>query len=333
MKQNDKLITNFISKLKIYTFICLVVCIGSIIIWAFQAEISSSLAVTGNLQLVNPAVIVKSSEKNEVSKIHIANAQSVLRGEVLVTLNSKKEYSQLRNLTNEFNYWLALSKEVLPRNNVNLTGTFLPLTLEDGSTPVDVSGIAEKILKDNSGESEMLKMKFQIFQKITSLKAAINDINEVINSKIIKAPVDGIISDFGVNADLKQVNYGQELFKVLPSKNKLKLKLNVKAQDRSKLSLGQVSRVVFSTISSRDTPTLTAIIDEIAPLARFDSLAGEYYYPVELELSDIEGFEKKWQVKLVEGMKAEVYLNLSKTTPASYLLKSIQQSLARAWNE
>ncbi|MFT6194057.1 MAG: hypothetical protein ACJASU_000956 [Cognaticolwellia sp.] len=50
---------------------------------------------------------------------------------------------------------------------------------------------------------------------------------------------------------------------------------------------------------------------------------GEYYYLVELELSDIEGFEQEWQVKLVQGIKAEVYLNVSKTTPSSYLLKSI----------
>jgi hypothetical protein len=168
---------------------------------------------------------------------------------------------------------------------------------------------------------------------MTSLTTAINDINEVIITKVIKAPLDGVIYDLAAATDLEQVIYGQELFKIIPIKNKLKLKLNVKAQDLGKLSLGQESRVVFSTISSRDTPTLTAKIDEMSPLARFDNLVGEYYYPVELELNDIEGFEKEWHVKLVQGMSSEVYLNISKTTPSSYLLTSIQQSLARAWNE
>jgi multidrug efflux pump subunit AcrA (membrane-fusion protein) len=331
--QNDKLITNFISKLKAYTFFCVVVCIGSIVIWALKAEISSSLVVIGNLQLETPPIIVKSPAKSTVSQIHIINTQHVLRGEALITLNSGKEHSQLLNLTNEYNHWLALHKEVSPEIDVKATEPFPPQTLVSNSIPIDVSDLAKKIRKNNNSLSEMSKIKLRIIQKMTFLTTAINDINEVIISKVIKAPLDGVIYDLATATDLEQVIYGQELFKIIPIKNKLILKLNVKAQDRGKLSLGQESRVVFSTISSRDTPTLTAKIDEISPLARLDNLVGEYYYPVELELSDIEGFEQEWQVKLVQGMKAEVYLNISKTTPSSYLLKSIQQSLAKAWSE
>jgi multidrug efflux pump subunit AcrA (membrane-fusion protein) len=333
MMENNPLITSFMTKLKVVAFICLALCLGSIALWSVTAEISSAVVTNGSLQLVTPALSVKSPANGELNTVEVSNGQQVNKGDLLMVLNSDKETARLTELTSEYWHWLALKNDVFTEQELIATAPrpqTLPVKDNQG---VDISSVTDKIRREQTTPEDMAQVKYRILQKLTALKKAIIEVTNTIEAKNIKAPLTGIIYDLAEKYNSQQLSYGQELLKILPEDNHLHLKLNIKAQDRSKLTLGQASRVVFSTISSRDSPSLTGTITEIAPAALINQLTGEYLYPVKLSLVDVEVFEKKWQVELVEGMNAEVYLNVSKTTPASYLLKSIKQSLSRAWNE
>jgi multidrug resistance efflux pump len=265
------------------------------------AEISSSVIVNGHITRSKPLLTVTSPFSSEVQQKHTVDHAQVQVGDPLLTLDTSIEKSKLDKLEGSINRLILEKNQLL------------------------------EYLKHDETNGVFRSELFRIDARIDRAKEISDVISTSMSAKTISASVEGtvlVLADIEENTFLRK---GTPLFAIVERDNKFLLRTYIPPQVLSKLVIGNKTRNVFSSLSTKDTPSIDGVISRINPIALFDELSGGYSYAIDIELDNLSDFETKWGSKIVEGLSAEVYLNVIETTPASYFLSNIKQSFANAW--
>jgi HlyD family secretion protein len=128
---------------------------------------------------------------------------------------------------------------------------------------------------------------------------------------------------------------GETVMQIVPAADKLVIDAKVAPQDIDQVAVGAPAHVRIMAGNQRTTPDLNATVMLVsADLAKDPPGAQPTapYYQVRLYLPP-EEVRKLGDLKLVPGMPAEAYIQTYARTPLAYLMKPLQDQLARTFRE
>lgn len=149
----------------------------------------------------------------------------------------------------------------------------------------------------------------------------------------IRAPQSGIVHQLAVHTVGGVINPAEPIMLIVPKGDDLMVEARVAPQDIDQVLAGaQAAFVRFSAFDHRTTPELLGRVKTVAADLAKDSVTGEAFYLVRLTISEDE-LRKLEGKNLVPGMPADVYIRTQDRTVLSYLIKPVQDQIARAFRE
>jgi HlyD family secretion protein len=146
----------------------------------------------------------------------------------------------------------------------------------------------------------------------------------------IQAPHDGIVHELAVHTVGGVIAAGDTLMWIVPGDEMLSVEVNVAAQDRDQLHLGQDALMRMSAFNQRTTPEIYGEVSVIAADLVEDQRTGLQYYPVRLRIPEEER-ERLGENILAPGMPVETFIQTGQRTILSYLVKPLSDYLTRAF--
>jgi HlyD family secretion protein len=148
----------------------------------------------------------------------------------------------------------------------------------------------------------------------------------------IRAPQSGIVHQLAVHTVGGVINAGEAVLLIVPKGDKLVVEAKIAPQDIDQVLQSRTALVRFAAFNQRTTPEVTGLIRSIAADLIQDVRSGESFYTARIEIPDAE-LLRLADRKLVPGMPAEVHVRTQDRTALSYLLKPLEDQIARAFKE
>ena len=149
----------------------------------------------------------------------------------------------------------------------------------------------------------------------------------------IRSPQSGTVHQLAVHTVGGVVTTSEPIMLIVPSSEKLVLEVRVAPQDIEQVHAGQPALVRLTAFNQRTTPEIRGTVQRVAADITRDAQTGQSYFVArvalqEADLAGIGGVEK-----LVPGMPADVQIRTRDRTVLSYLLKPLEDQLAKAFRE
>jgi HlyD family secretion protein len=148
----------------------------------------------------------------------------------------------------------------------------------------------------------------------------------------LRAPQSGTVHQLAVHTVGGVINGGEPVLFIVPDSDKLVVEAKIAPHDIDQVLESRTAMLRFAAFNQRTTPELVGTIRSIAADLTQDARSGESYYTARIELPEAESAKLEGR-KLVPGMPAEVHIKTHDRTALSFLMKPLQDQLARAFRE
>ena len=129
---------------------------------------------------------------------------------------------------------------------------------------------------------------------------------------------------------------GETIMQIVPRADELVVEVRVAPQDIDQVTLGAQANVRIMAGNQRTTPDVTGVLTRIsADLTREPSNGGQQappYYTVRIALPADQVARLK-EIRLLPGMPAEAFIRTVDRTPLQYLLRPLEEQIARTFRE
>ena len=148
----------------------------------------------------------------------------------------------------------------------------------------------------------------------------------------IRAPLDGVVHQLAVHTVGGVVSPSEPLMLIVPVQDELTVEAKIPPQDIDQLRVGQHATLRFATFNQRTTPEIGGVVTRISADTTQDQKSGLTYYVVRLTMPTAE-VDRLGELKLIPGMPLEVFIQTGQRTVMSYLVKPLQDQIAKAFRE
>ncbi|WP_230530126.1 HlyD family type I secretion periplasmic adaptor subunit [Microvirga roseola] len=199
-------------------------------------------------------------------------------------------------------------------------------------------------------ESRIAETSFQIIQVDEQMRAeALQELRE-IQGKIaeyterkvaaedqlkridIRSPSSGYVHQLAVHTVGGVISPAEPVMFIVPSNEELDLEARVLPNDIDQVKIGQEAHVRVHASHARSIPELKGSVSRISADISRDQQTGTPFYTIRVSLPKKE-IEKLGKLKLIAGMQAEVFVQVNERTPFEYLIKPLEEQVARAFRE
>jgi HlyD family secretion protein len=148
----------------------------------------------------------------------------------------------------------------------------------------------------------------------------------------LRAPQSGIVHQLSVHTVGGVIEAGEQIMTIVPQGEQLVVEAKVAPRDIDQVRVDHIVNIRFPAFDMRTTPEFEGRVSRIsADLTRDDASAPSYY--VARIVLNQEKLRSTQGLKLVPGMPAEVQIATADRTAMSYLMKPIEDQVARAFKE
>ncbi len=185
---------------------------------------------------------------------------------------------------------------------------------------------------DQTMQSEAGKELREIEARIAELverRAAAEDILRRID---LKAPRAGVIHELTVHTVGGVIGPGETVMMIVPDEETLAFEVKVAPTDIDQITLGQVSTLRFPAFSRDTTPEISGHVSWVAADLTREPQTGISYFLARIAIGN-DQMTLLRNVKLVPGMPVEAFIETSKRTALSFLMKPLTDQVARAFRE
>lgn len=119
---------------------------------------------------------------------------------------------------------------------------------------------------------------------------------------------------------------------IVPVADNLRIEARIRPQDIDQIRAGQPAIARLSAFNQRVTPELNGTVTEISPDLTEDPKTGMSYYTAWMQIEPAE-LERGGNLRIVPGMPAEAFIQTTPRTVLSYLVKPLQDQIAKAFRE
>jgi HlyD family secretion protein len=148
----------------------------------------------------------------------------------------------------------------------------------------------------------------------------------------IRAPQDGLVHQMTVHTVGGVVTPAEPIMLIVPQTDELVVEAHVMPADIDQVRVGQRVQLRFTAFHQATTPELTASVSRVAADLTREPQTGVAYYIARITLPPAE-LAKLGGKALIPGMPVEAYIQTGDRTALSYLLKPLENQIARAFRE
>jgi HlyD family secretion protein len=229
----------------------------------------------------------------------------------------------------------------------------------------DISTFELDILKTNESISEneaavieqKNKYMSDVLEKLRDTQVTLSKIREsyynakdALDKTVVRSPIKGIINDLNVYTIGAVVQSGGAVAEVTPENESLIVEARIDPKEIASITTGLKAKIKFSAFKSRTSPSFSGTVVFLSP-DTVDKGAGGgqmrggkqggmmggggpvYIAKIELDMKEFEYYAKKYDLKLIPGMQAEVQIIRGTRTLLRYLLDPIIDQMFRSFTE
>lgn len=207
----------------------------------------------------------------------------------------------------------------LAAKTAELRGKDSQQRLETFATPLEFrEASAEKLNQSKQQSAKLIEYRNALLARLSKLE--------------VKAPVSGMIFDSQLLGPRSVVEAAKPIMYVVPSDAPKLAIVRVEANDIEQVHVGQAAGLRFTTFNQRSTPIVDGHVSAISADAFRDEKTQGYYYFVDIRLIDGE-LKKLGAVQLIPGMPVEAFIRTSERSPASYIVKPVEDFFTKAFRD
>ena len=148
----------------------------------------------------------------------------------------------------------------------------------------------------------------------------------------VKAPVSGVIFDSQLLGPRSVVEAAKPVMYVVPNNAPHLAIVRIEANDIEQVHVGQAAGLRFTTFNQRSTPIIDGRVSAISADVFRDEKTQTFYYFADIALIDGQ-LKKLGGVKLIPGMPVEAFIRTDERSPASYVIKPIEDFFTKAFRD
>jgi membrane fusion protein, type I secretion system len=180
--------------------------------------------------------------------------------------------------------------------------------------------------------TEVLKDLRDVEGKIAELKERFIAAEDQLKRVEIRAPQAGVVHQLAVHTIGGVINNGETIMHIVPATDALVIEAKVAPPDIDQVALGAPVAVRIMAGNQRTTPELTGRVSRVSADLMREPQTNQTYYLIRATL-DEEQVLRLGDLKLQPGMPAETFIQTYERTPLQFLLKPLQEQVARAFRE
>jgi HlyD family secretion protein len=221
----------------------------------------------------------------------------------------------------------------LQRARANLLGQSGELTASVATARGRISEIELQILQlDKDFQTSVLNDLREAEAKIAELRERQTAAEDQLRRIDIRAPQDGIVHELAVHTVGGVIGAGETIMQIVPRADALVIEAQVAPQDVDQIAVGGKVGIRVMAGNRRTTPVLDATVIRVSPDLLHEAQTGRPYFLVRMKFSpDTAG--GLGELKLLPGMQVEAYVATEERTPLDYLMKPLQEQIARTFRE
>ncbi len=221
----------------------------------------------------------------------------------------------------------------LERNRSELEGRIGGLLASVGEAKTSIVGAKQRQLRLQTERAETAVTALNdVRRQIADTQEQIANAEAIMSRVVVRAPSDGVVVNLSKNTPGSVVRPGEDLVVLLPTGGELIVEARLSPQDVDVVTVGQSANLRFSTLNTRITPEVPAIVSYVSADRLVDPSNNEPYYTARLKISDKlpEGLTTE---QIFPGMPVETYIETGDRTFLEYLTKPLTDSFERAFKE
>ena len=148
----------------------------------------------------------------------------------------------------------------------------------------------------------------------------------------VRSPVSGMIFDSQLQGPRSVVEAAKPLMYVVPSNAPHLAIVRVEANDIEEVHVGQPVGLRFAAFNQRTTPIIDGRVSAISADVFRDEKTQTFYYFADIQLIDGQ-LKKLGGVKLMPGMPVEAFIRTDQRSPATYVIKPIEDFFTKAFRD
>jgi HlyD family secretion protein len=153
----------------------------------------------------------------------------------------------------------------------------------------------------------------------------------------IRSPMSGFVHQSAIHTVGGVISPSEPMMLIVPDNDTLVVEAKVAPQDIDHVRTGQVAFIRFPAFNQRTTPEIEGRVTRVSADVRKEGdgpngQAGPSFYVARVTIPE-DGLSKLKNFNLLPGMPAEVHFQTASRTAISYLIKPLQDQVARAFKE
>lgn len=213
----------------------------------------------------------------------------------------------------------------------------------DGEEGQHISDIARSKGRITETELQIISLTQNLKREVaTELREVQGKIGELSERKVaaedqlrrvdILSPQDGVIHQMMVHTVGGVITPAEPVMLIVPQSDEMVVEARVSPQDIDQVQVGQKVQLRFSAFHQATTPELTASVSRVAADLTREQQTGVTYYVARIVLPPAE-LAKLGGKPLIPGMPVEAYIQTGDRTALSYIIKPLENQIARAFRE
>jgi HlyD family secretion protein len=221
----------------------------------------------------------------------------------------------------------------LERDAARLEGERGALQSSIAQSKGKISETALQILQiDQQIKTEVAKDLGEVRAKTTELGERKIAAEDQLMRIEIRAPQDGIVHQLAIHTVGGVISQGEPIMLIVPDHDTLLVEARIPPSEIDQVHLGARAMLRFTSFNQRTTPQIEGELVRMSADISQDQKTGQSYYTVRIAFTGAE-IRRLGEVKLVPGMPVECFIQTEQRTVLSYLLKPVDDQVARAFRE
>jgi HlyD family secretion protein len=307
-------------------------------------DTSATMAVAGEEKLFESRRTARTGQRAQLHE-RIAQLNEEIRG---VTAQLAAKESELDLIEKELvgvaelyhKKLVSISRYTqLQRDQTRLQGERGQLIADIARARGKISETELQIIQiDQDFRTDVLKDLREAQGKIAELKERRTAAEDQLKRVDLRAPQAGVVHQLAMHTVGGVIGNGETIMQIVPRADELVAEAKVAPNDIDQVATGAKAVVRIMAGNQRTQPEIKGVLTRVSadlarePQQQNSSQPPPAYYTVRVALPAAEVARLK-DIRLLPGMPAEVFIQTHERTPLQYLLKPLQEQIARTFRE
>ena len=221
----------------------------------------------------------------------------------------------------------------LQRDQAKLTGERGQFTAEMARARGRISEIELQILQlDQDFRTEVLRELREAQGKIAEVRERVVAAEDQLRRIDLRATQTGVVHQLAVHTVGGVIANGETVLQIVPRSDHLVVEAKVAPQDIDQVAVGAKVTLRILAGNQRTMPDLSGTLTRVSADLTREQQTNLSYYLVRATLDEGQS-SVLGDLTLVPGMPADTYIRTELRTPLQYLLKPLQEQMARTFRE